>query len=852
MSSPICTCSKQTESTSKMVEHTQLDIEATLADLTMAEKISLLAGTDFWHTQSIPRLNIPALRMTDGPNGIRGTRFFSSIPAACFPCGTALGATWDTLLLEDAGKVMGEEAKAKGAVVILGPTVNIQRSPLGGRGFESFSEDPFLSGSLAAAEIRGIQNGAGVAATIKHFVVNDQEHDRSAVNSIVSDRALREIYLLPFQLAVRDAQPAAFMTSYNKLNGTHCSEHQHLLEEILRGEWKWKGLVMSDWYGTYSTSRSINAGVDIEMPGPTRFRGANLGHAIISKKVTSHVLDERVRNLLELVNRVAPLGMPENAEEKMRDTPETAQLLRKIAADSIVLLKNDNNVLPFDRSKKIAVIGPNSKVATYCGGGSASLTPYYAVTPFEGISGKYTDPSSVSYTVGAYSHKLLPLLDSQIMCSDGSSGWMFKVFTSRDAAITGSAEPIDQIFLRSTNNFLGDYKHPQLQQPFYATFDGYFTPLVDGVYDFGIAVAGTAYLYVDDKLLVDNATNQSQGEYFFGMGSVEESNSMQLMAGTTYHLKVLFGSVGTSKILNGSSTGMNGAMRLGCALRIDADNEIACAKEIAKNVDQVVLCVGLNLEWESEGYDRTFMDLPGRLDDLITAVAEVNPNVVVVNQSGTPVTMPWVSKVAGLVQAWYGGNEAGNAIADILFGDVVPSGKLPLSFPVLNEDNPAFLNYRSERGRVLYGEDVYVGYRFYDKTRKKVNFPFGYGLSYTTFELSDIDANIGEATLKVRVKVSNLGKLPGSEVIQIYVSQHAPSINRPPKELKGYRKIEVAAGASEVVEISIPTKYAFAFWDEERSAWICEKGAYTITASNGTAKLQTGVAIEKTTWWNGV
>ncbi|KAK9311452.1 glycoside hydrolase superfamily [Lipomyces starkeyi] len=833
-----------------MAPHEQLDIEATLAELTAREKISLLAGTDFWHTQGIPRLSIPALRMSDGPNGIRGIRFFSGVPAACFPCGTALGATWDGPLLEKAGKVMGDEAIAKGAVIILGPTVNIQRSPLGGRGFESFSEDPYLSGSLAAAEIRGIQNGTGVAATIKHFVANDQEHERSAVNSIVSDRAMREIYLLPFQLAVRDAKPAAIMTAYNKLNGTHCSEHQGLLKGILRGEWGWKGLVMSDWFGTYSTSASINAGVDLEMPGPTRFRGTNLGHAIFSKKVKSYVLDERVKNVLELVNRVAPLGMPENAKEETRNTPKTAALLRKIAADSIVLLKNENNVLPFDKNKKIAIVGPNAKVATYCGGGSASLAPYYAITPFEGISAKYSNPASISYSVGAYSHELLPLLDGQLKTEDGSMGWMFRVFPSQDAASTGSADPIDEVFLRSTNTFLGDYKHPQGAGTFYATFEGYFTPQVDGIYDFGIATAGTAYLYVDNKVLVDNATNQRKGEYFFGHGTAEVSNSIKLKAGTTYHLKVLWGTMSTSKIYDGSSE--NGALRLGGALRIDEDYEIERAKEIAKTVDQVVLCVGLNHDWESEGYDRQFMDLPGRQDELITAVAEVNPNIVVVNQSGTPVTMPWLSKVAGLLQAWYGGNETGNAIADVLFGDVVPSGKLPLSFPVLNEDNPAFLNYRSERGRVLYGEDVYVGYRFYDKTKKKVNFPFGYGLSYTTFELSDIIADIAGDTLTVRVTVSNVGKVNGSEVVQIYISQHAPSINRPPKELKGYKKIAVPSGDSELVEIAIPVKYALSFWDEERDAWICEKDNYTVTASNGTMTLKTDVNVEETMWWNGI
>lgn len=330
-----------------------LDVEHVLSQLTPAEKVSLLAGTDWWHTKSVPRLSIPALRFTDGPNGVRGTRFFNGVPAACFPCGTALGATFNTSLLEDCGRLMALEAKAKGAHVILGPTINMQRSPLGGRGFESFSEDPLLAGKCAAAVVRGIQR-EGVAATIKHFVCNDQEHERLAVNSIVSQRALREIYLKPFQIVMREGGPAALMTSYNKVNGTHASESAWLLGGVLRGEWKWEGLVMSDWYGTYSVSESINSGLDLEMPGPSRWRTDALTHALRSKKVLPSKLDERVRQMLKFINWTERSGVEENAPEEARDVKETGEFLRKVAAETIVLMKNEKKVLPLDRTKTVS------------------------------------------------------------------------------------------------------------------------------------------------------------------------------------------------------------------------------------------------------------------------------------------------------------------------------------------------------------------------------------------------------------------------------------------------------------------------------------------------------------------
>ncbi|POR39697.1 Beta-glucosidase, partial [Tolypocladium paradoxum] len=386
-----------------------INVEAVLKSLSLSEKVDLLAGIDFWHTKALPRHGVPSLRMSDGPNGVRGTKFFNGVPAACFPCGTALGATFNQPLLEEAGRAMGREAIAKSAHVILGPTINMQRSPLGGRGFESIGEDPSLAGLAAAALVRGIQS-TGVQAAVKHFLCNDQEDRRMGVQSIVTERALREIYARPFQLAVRDARPGAVMTAYNGINGTMCSENAKYIDGMLRREWGWQGLVMSDWYGTYSTTAAVAAGLDLEMPGPPRFRGEALKFNAAAGRPPAHVVDARAREVLRLVGKCAPLAaeVQERGPEREANTPETAALLRRIGNESIVLLKNEGGVLPLSRDKTTLVIGPNAKVATYHGGGSAALPAYYAVTPYDGIAAKLGAPPA--YTVGAYTHRFLPLL----------------------------------------------------------------------------------------------------------------------------------------------------------------------------------------------------------------------------------------------------------------------------------------------------------------------------------------------------------------------------------------------------------------------------------------------------------
>ncbi|KAH8590033.1 glycosyl hydrolase family 3 N terminal domain-containing protein [Bisporella sp. PMI_857] len=835
------------------IEH--LDVEDILLKLTEKEKVHLLSGIDHWHTASVPRLRVPSVRVSDGPNGVRGTRFFNGQPAACLPCGTALAATWDPDLLRRAGVLLGEESKAKGAHVLLGPTVNMHRSPLGGRGFESFSEDPVLAGASAAAIVNGIQD-TSVIACIKHFVANDQEHERMAVDSLVTERAMREIYLLPFQIAVRDSSPGSFMTAYNKVNGRHVNENRKLLQDILRGEWRWEGLVMSDWYGTYSTSEAVNSGLDLEMPGPSRWRGQQLSHALLSKKVTRYTLDERVREILKLVNRASKTGILENAVERARNILETADLLRKLSGESIVLLKNERSVLPFQKNKEVAVIGPNAKIAAFCGGGSASLQPYYAVTPFEGIREKATE---VHYATGCTTHKLLPLLGPQLRTADGGLGVTFKAFTLPQ--YFEDREPVEVLNVQDTYMYLSDYHHPKLTEDlWYAEVEAWFTPEETCDFEFGLTVFGTGRLYIDDELLVDNESKQRNGGSFFNVGTVEETGIKRVIKGQTYKLKVVYASGVTTKLANadGVVSFGGGGIRIGGAKVIDDQEEIGKAVALAKRVDQVVLCLGLNCDYEQEGHDRKHMDLPGLSDKLIQAVAEVNPRTVVVIQSGTPVSMPWASSVAGVVQAWYGGNETGNAIADVLFGDVNPSGKLPLSFPVRVEDNPAYLNFTSERGRVLYGEDIYIGYRYYESIHREPKFPFGWGLSYTTFELSQLEVRLandgGSDKLIVSVLVRNTGSVDGAEVVQVYVSQRSPSIQRPPKELKGFAKKFLQAGESAVVNIQTERKYATSFWDEERDMWIEEAGMYDVLVGSSSAQTPLSKAFEliETKWWSGV
>jgi beta-glucosidase len=809
-------------------------------------------GADFWHTAELERFNVPRVRCSDGPNGIRGTRFFGGVSAACIPCGTALGATWDRELLYRAGELLGRECISKGAHCWLGPTVNIQRSPMGGRGFESYSEDPHLSGILAVNIVMGVES-TGVQATPKHFVCNDQEHERRAVNTIIPERALREVYLRPFQILARDAAPGVLMTSYNKINGLHVAHDPRIINGIVREEWGWDPLVMSDWHGTYSTTEAVNAGMDLEMPGGPKMRG-RLGDFVQSSRlIKQSVLDQRARRVLQFVKRAAKVEMKEGP----RDLPEDRALNREIAGKSIVVLKNDSNLLPLPaKAKKVALIGSHMRLPVITGGGSAVLNPYYTVTLSEALSERYSaSGTEIAHEVGVPAYRMLPQLSKLIQRPDRSAQGGIMSFYNSPPGTPDRKLVVEEHFQRAYCQLM-DYKHPDLNfDLFYITAEAIFTPDESGTWDFGLSVYGTANVYLDDELIIDETTEkQKAGGAFFGKGTPEKIGSKDLEEGKEYKLRVEFGSSATSTSPQiGVTTFGGGGFQLGAARRVDPAVSIDRACKLAQDADYAILCTGLNAEWECEGTDRIMYNLPPRIDELISRVLAAQPKTVIVTQAGTPFAMPWQKEAQTIVHAWYGGNEAGNGIADVLFGDVNPSARLPLSWPATEKENPAYLNWGSTQGRVMYGEDVFVGYKFYDEMERPPMFAFGHGLSYTAFEIKPLA--VSKEGEKVSVEVKNTGKVDGTETVQVYVHAKSSLIRRPKRELHGFSKAVVPAGKTIKIDIGID-KYAASLWDEAEERWMREKGEYEVLVGSSSREEDLTVAgsftIEETSWWLGL
>ncbi|HZS77954.1 MAG TPA: glycoside hydrolase family 3 C-terminal domain-containing protein [Ktedonobacteraceae bacterium] len=797
-------------------------IQDLLAQMTLEEKVAMLAGTNMWYTVPVERLGIPSLKMTDGPNGARGAGSLTGgVKTTAFPAEISLASTWNIELVERVGQALADEARMKGAQVLLAPTVNIQRSPLGGRNFECFSEDPYLSARLAVAYITGLQR-EGIGASIKHYVCNDQEFERFSLSSEVRERALREIYLLPFQAAVRECQPWTIMAAYNLVNGVPASESPYLLTEILRGEWGFDGVVISDWFESVkSTAASINAGLDLEMPVP-RWRDEQLLEAVKQGEVSETTIDTSVRRLLLLLNKAGLFEHPQSGEEQAIDLPERRALVREAAAEGIVLLKNEQQALPLEPSglTKIAVIGPNAKVALTTGGGSAQVNAHYGVTPLEGIAAKLGDQVRVSYEIGCTNYRLLPLLDSRFVLAgtEGNEhGLAFEYFNNDDL----SGAPIYREIQTMTDIMWFNLPEGVNGAMFSARASGRFTPDETGPYTFSLVSAGLSRLSIDGREIIDNWTQQTSGTEYFGFGSSEVKAVVPLEAGHEYLLTLDFAKAVTS---------MLAAVRLGVLPPVPA-NAIERATKLAAASDVAIVCVGFGGQWQSEGFDRPDMDLPGQQNELVEQVAAANPRTIVVLNTGSPITMPWLDRVAAVLQAWYPGQECGNAIADVLFGDVVPSGKLPQTFPVRVEDNPAYLNFPGENGKVYYGEGLFVGYRYYDKKRIAPLFPFGFGLSYTTFSYSPLHLSAQEMgpheTLQVSLDVTNTGQQAGKEVVQLYVRDRQARLQRPEKELKGFAKVQLEPGESKTVTIPIG-RDALAYYDDREHQWVAEAGEFDV------------------------
>ena len=785
-------------------------IDELLGELTLAEKVSLMGGRDLWSVLPVERLGIPSLKVTDGPNGARGTGLLGTgIPSLCIPSGTALGATWNPELVEELGGVLAAETRARGCHVLLAPTVNLHRTPLGGRNFECVSEDPYLTGRIAVGYIRGVQAG-GVATTVKHFVANDSEFERTTISSEIDERTLREVSMRPFQMAVEDGGTWGVMASYNRVNGTYAAENRWMLDTVLRGEWGFDGIVISDWFGARSTAASAMAGLDLEMPGPPRWYGSRLVEAVEAGDVPESVVDAAVRRLLVLAERTRTFDEPHDREEQQLDEPAHRLLARRASTEAMVLLKNDG-ILPLavDRLASLAVIGPNAATAMIMGGGSAALVAQHETSLLDALTARMGSQLEIRYEPGVVTDRTArPLGGHTTERSDGGRGFDVAYFDSTDwsGPVVGTATTRDGRILHFD-------RAPGVTDlrsfSFRATTT--FTPVVDGDHALTLVQAGRARLLVDEHVVVDGIERpMPPGEEFFAMGSAEAEAMVTMVAGRPIDVTVEWTSEG-ARFLGGVKVGVGTP---------SPDDLMDRAVAAAAAADAVVLVVGTNLEWETEGRDRESMDLPGGQPELIRRVCAANGRTVVVVNSGSVVTSDWAEVAPAVLQTWFGGQEMADALVDVLVGDDEPSGRLPTTMPHRLEDTPAFLSYPGENGRVVYSEGLFTGYRWYEARRLPVAFPFGHGLGYTSFtwgepvlggipSISELEAGTG---VTVTVPVTNNGDRAGSEVVQCYVAPVSPRLTRPVRELQGFAKVRLEPGATADVVVVLDHR-AFAYWD---------------------------------------
>lgn len=829
-------------------------IEALLEALTLEEKCHLVAGKNMWETYNVDRLGIGSLKTTDGPAGVRGATWIDGTHTTYIPCGISLAATFDPDLIESIGGILGMETKSKNSHVLLAPTMNISRSPLGGRNFENFGEDPYLSGRMATSYIRGVQQH-GVGACMKHYVANDMETRRFNMDQQIDERTLREIYLKPFEMAL-EAQPWTAMTSYPKINGEHADCSTFLVDDILRKEWGFDNLVMCDWGGLNDTVKSMVAGTDLEMPGPPIRYGESLVKAVQDGHVSEKdQLDASVRRLLKLLDRAGLLendkSQTKKNNEQSSDLPEFRALTRKAASESIVLLKNTNNVLPLQpqKIKKLAILGPNAQRPTTGGTGSAAVNPYYITNPYESIyaAAKEVNPDiEVVFSKGIFTNLQPPPLGDLVKTLDGSATGVDVAFYAGhefEGPVIGSSRWNNTVIFMMSD---GDTPDVLRGKPHCYRLSGVMTPTATGVYDLSLSNTGKSKLYIDDKLIIDNSEWTQTGGTFMNCGSVNRFAEMSLEQNRQYSFRV-DNIVVRPPIPAHDNTlfyTLSG-LRVGMQIRTDEQALFNEAVSMAQDADAVVLVVGHNNDTEKEGIDRTSLTLPRRTNEFVDAICKVNHNTAVVTQSASAISMPWVDTAPAIVHAWYQGQENGNALADILLGHVNPSGKLPITFPKQLEDhgsNPWFPG-DVENDCAEYGEGVLVGYRWFDAKNIEPLWPFGYGLSYTSFEISDISVHgiigLGDDLQQaiVSLTITNTGAVDGAEVVQLYMSP-SPVIAEKGREavehsLVAVSKVLVPAASSKKVTMNVG-KSSIAWFDVEGKGgpssggkWRADQGTYT-------------------------
>jgi beta-glucosidase len=815
-------------------------IEALIKKMTLEEKVSLVSGIDNWHTKNIARMGIPSIKVTDGPHGCRTAsdkNANETIPATCFPTGVGLAATWNTELIGKVGAAIGRETRDRGCTVILGPCVNIHRSVLGGRNFESYSEDPYLSAEMTVAFIKGVQ-GEGVGTSVKHFALNNQEYQRMTISSEAGQRAMREIYFPSFERAVKEADTYTVMCSYPRVNGVFSSENRWLLTDLLKIEWGFEGLVMSDWTAVHSTAPCANSGLDLEMPGPALWFGGKLVKAVKKGEVPEAQIDDMVGRILGLLVKTGTLEGGRKAGN-LKSKPEHEKLAREAAQESITLLKNERNVLPLKKTiKSLAVIGPLAAKASVQGGGSAGVVPYYTVSPLEALQNKLGEKVKITYEPGCPSNIFTVLLNAASLTNEAKNepGLTAEYFNNNDFSGAPVLKQTETVFRQRWTDDAPPA--PGIKNgDFSVRWTGVFHAAATGTYKFGIATEGWCRIYIGKKVVCStwNETN-----IFDFMPTSETLGEITMEEGQAYPVKIEF-------CRNPDITVHARSLRIGCDAAVPSGLPERAAVA-AKNADAAIIFTGYTDEYESEGFDRRSMDLPTGQADLIKKVADANTNTIVVLHNGAPVAMEsWVYDVPAVLEAFYPGQECGNALADILLGEVNPSGKLPDTFPVRYEDNPAFINYPGEAGKVLYGEGIYVGYRYYDAKKIEPLYPFGYGLSYTTFKYSNLQVNPAKAKagekISVSIDVKNTGKRPGKEVVQLYVADPASKVTRPPKELKGFSKVTLEPGEAKNVAFALDQR-ALSFWDEETHDWVAEPGTFEILLGSSSRDIRAKKTFE--------
>ncbi|WP_427918743.1 beta-glucosidase family protein [Streptomyces sp. cg40] len=795
-------------------------VEQALAELDLDDKARLLAGEDMWSLPALPAIGLKPVVMSDGPIGVRGVRWSADDPSVALPSPTALAATWDPALAERAGAVLAQEARRKHVHVLLAPTVNMQRSPLGGRHFELYSEDPRLAGLIGAGYVRGVQSG-GVATVLKHFVANDAETDRFTVDNIVSERALRELYLAPFEVIVAAARPWGLMTAYNAVNGTRMIENGRLVNDVLRGEWGFDGVNISDWTGALDTVGSIEAGLDIAMPGPRTVYGEALARAVRDGRVGEETVDAAVRNVLRLAARVGVLEGVESAVPTPPAQVDGRRVAREIARRSFVLLRNEGGVLPL-RQGSVALIGAAAREPRILGGGSATVFPADIISPLDALASVLPE-GALSYTVGADPHQDVTVggqgIELRAVCHDA------------DGRVIGTGSAPGGSIQWMGSDLPAGVSYETLHS---VTLTGTLTPRETGLHAFGVRGLGAFTLTVDGTICFDGVQHSAGDDPFEAFfGAPVRHADVALTAGRAVQVRLVH-TVSVPDDLPGKAVGFALAHQ---EPRRDEEELIAEAVAAARAADTAVVVVATTDRIESEGFDRSDLRLPGRQDDLVRAVAAANPNTVVVVNAGAPVELPWREDVPAVLLSWFPGQEGGPALADVLTGVHEPGGRLPTTWGSL-ADAPVTAVV-PENGRLTYAEDVFIGYRAWERAGAEPSYAFGHGLGYTDWAYESVEADGTGVTVSVR----NTGSRPGREVVQVYAAPAEADSGRPAQWLAGFATAEAAPGARATVTVELPRR-TFEIWDEATGSWTVAKGSYVIRAGRSIADCRLVTTVE--------